>query len=341
MPQRYKLNMTQSGEELTLKGEYNQGLESVFSFNKAIEFSYNMNIEDRKKVEIRMSCPGHKQSEAFQMIFVLKGNVTVGSMVGASESLQIGTQQHNLCRVAFQSTRMLINHIDDELICINLSTDFINRYLPADHPAYGQLMATAAGGEAPMMLAPLNMHISPEIEAILQRLSNAYQSNFCDRLLLESKVIELFALQISQFEALQNNIATPQLKKGELEKMQEAREILIHHTGAQLSLRSLAHLVGTNEYNLKRDFKTVFGNTVYGYLNQYKMEKAKSMLLAKDINIAEIAKEVGYKHATHFTSAFKKYFGYLPNKIKSGKLSLLIFAEDFLAIFDNLCCLVS
>ena len=328
--------MTQSGEELTLKGEYNQGLESVFSYNKAMEFSYNMDLEDREKVEIRMSCPGNKQSDTFQMIFVLKGNITVGGL----ENLQIGAQQHNLCRVALQSTRMVMSHIDDELICINLSPAFINRYLPVNHPAHGQLMTTSTSNKTPMMLAPLNMHITPEIGAILQRLGNANQSNFCDQLLLEAKAIELLALQISQFEALQDNIATPQLKKGELEKMEEAREILIHHTGAQLSLRSLAHLVGTNEFNLKRDFKTVFGNTVYGYLNQYKMEKAKSMLLAKDINIAEIAKEVGYKHATHFTSAFKKYFGYLPNKIKSGKLSLLIFIEDFSVLFDNLCCLV-
>ncbi|MNT78841.1 Helix-turn-helix domain protein [compost metagenome] len=68
------------------------------------------------------------------------------------------------------------------------------------------------------------------------------------------------------------------------------------------------------------------------------MEKARSILLAKDITVAEIAKKVGYKHATHFTSAFKKYFGYLPNKIKAGKLSLLIFVEDIIVLFDNLFC---
>ncbi|MCX2474019.1 AraC family transcriptional regulator [Pedobacter sp. MC2016-05] len=118
--------------------------------------------------------------------------------------------------------------------------------------------------------------------------------------------------------------------------MHEVREILIQQSGDQLSLRALAHLVGTNEFNLKRDFKALFGKTVFAYLNQHKMEKAKNMLIEEDTTVSEISKRMGYKHATHFTSAFKKYFGYLPNKIKTGKLSLLIFFEDFIALLENL-----
>jgi len=65
------------------------------------------------------------------------------------------------------------------------------------------------------------------------------------------------------------------------------------------------------------------------------MEYAKSLLVENDLSIAEIADKTGYKHATHFTTAFKKYFGFLPNKIKSGKLSLLLFLEDFGLLLDN------
>jgi len=52
--------------------------------------------------------------------------------------------------------------------------------------------------------------------------------------------------------------------------------------------------------------------------------------------VAETSKKMGYKHATHFTNAFKKYFGFLPNKIKTGKFSMLLFCEDFTAILENL-----
>ena len=180
------------------------------------------------------------------------------------------------------------------------------------------------------------MYITPEMSAILQRIGHSISDKFCNQLLLESKVIELMALQITQYEELERIQTPTTLKKEELERMQQAREILIGHTGDQLSLRTLAHLVGTNEYNLKRDFKTVFGTSVYRYLSQYKMEQAKDLMINTNNTIAEISQRIGYKHATHFTSAFKKYFGYLPNKIKSGKLSLLLLIEDFSVLFENL-----
>jgi AraC-like DNA-binding protein len=46
------------------------------------------------------------------------------------------------------------------------------------------------------------------------------------------------------------------------------------------------------------------------------MEKAKEILSKRGMNISEVAYEVGYKNPQHFTVAFKKYFGYVPSKLK-------------------------
>lgn len=326
--------MTQSGEELTLKGESKPVLESIFSYNKAMAVRYTVDIEDRSKVQISMSYPDKNIFDTYQMIFVMKGEMHISKNGEVLTEQKISAQQHNLCRFPFTTTRMAMD-IKDDIISINLSHDFLCRYLPASHLVQHTFRKRDAE-DGPVMLSEMNMLLTPEINAILQRLSVSSEGGLCDQLLLESKVIELLALQVAQFEQLQSNTARAQLKKGEEERMQQAREILIHHTGEPLSLRALAHLVGTNEFNLKRDFKVVFGNTVFGYLNQHKMEQAKAMLIEKHISIAEISLKMGYKHATHFTNAFKKYFGYLPNKIKAGKLSLLIFWEEFLAIVEKL-----
>lgn len=56
------------------------------------------------------------------------------------------------------------------------------------------------------------------------------------------------------------------------------------------------------------------------------------MLLEGNHKIADVAITSGYKHATHFSSAFKKYFGYLPNKIKM--IWLIIDPEPVLALFS-------
>ncbi|MGM9475295.1 helix-turn-helix transcriptional regulator [Pedobacter sp. GSP4] len=332
--------MTHSGEETTIKGEYENAHKSVFLFNKAMVVSHSFNVEDQRQLEIRMAYPDDSQMEFYQMIFVLSGQVRVTAGHNNSTFAQIAAQQHNICRATNPSARLLMSSVKDEVICINLSAYFLNKYLPVNHPAHNQLTANKHKEAAAVTLSPYNMPITPEVSSILQRLGTLGQGGLFDQLLLESKVIELLALQISQFEQVSKNTALTKLKEGVLAKMLDAREILIHHSGDQLSLKSLALKVGTNEFNLKRDFKTVFGNTVYGYLNQHKMELAKSMLVQKEYTIAEISEKVGYKHATHFSSAFKKFFGYLPNKIRSGKFSLLLFADEFLVGIENLGCLL-
>lgn len=327
--------MTPSGEQLTLKGEFNESYHNSFSFNKLVAVSYGMNVNNRNKVEITLNNPQHADVDSYQMIFVLKGQLILENKNQSTETIVLGSQQHNFLRFIQRSTRFIIEDVADEVICVSLSPKFLKRYLPSDHPVSKHFSNYVT--ENTLKLSSVNMHITPEIGSILQRLANVESSTFSDQLLLESKVIELMALQISQYERLLSGEAENELNKEEWERMQEARQILINQVGKkQLSLRELAHLVGTNEYNLKRDFKSVFGNSVYKYLSDYKMEEAKSLILNAKISIAEISKKIGYKHPTHFTSAFKKHFGYLPNKIKSGKLSLLLFLEEFSVLFENI-----
>ena len=329
--------MTETGEQLTLEGVINHYPNSVFSFNREMGISYSMDIEDRNKVEVKMNYADGELDQAYQMIFVLKGKVKFRKRGKTASYGQIGGNQHNLYRVTPGTSRMVMGKSNDDVMCINLSHSFVSQYIPDSHPAHQKLSAQP-DAEAPMMLFPLNMHITPEISSILQRLGSATssQGEFFDQLMLESKVIELLALQISQFEQLGISTNPNQLEHEKRERMHAAREIIVNHTGKQLSLRSLAHMVGTNEFDLKRDFKIVFGNTVYGYLTQYRMEQAKAMLIEKNVTVAEISLKMGYKHATHFTSAFKKYFGYLPNKLRTGKLLLLMCLQDFSSILESL-----
>ena len=212
----------------------------------------------------------------------------------------------------------------NEIILIKISAGFFSRYLPEHHPAFINLQS-GIHQKKTVLFSEQQLHVTPEISAILNSMENSAHTGFCGKLFLESKVIELLAIQLSQFELLQEQ-PKPVLKPDELDRMEEIRSILIRNMDRQLSLRTLAHMVGTNEFNLKKQFKAAYGTTVYGYLNQYKMEQAKAMLIQGDSRISEVSGKMGYKHATHFTSAFKKYFGYLPNKIK---MLMLVFDPEF------------
>jgi AraC-like DNA-binding protein len=95
-----------------------------------------------------------------------------------------------------------------------------------------------------------------------------------------------------------------------------AREYIMSHLEAPPSLSELAKIIGINEYKLKRGFKEIFDNTVFGYLSDARLEIAKNDLLENKRTASEIASELGYSSVQHFSNAFKKKFGLSPNKLK-------------------------
>lgn len=76
-------------------------------------------------------------------------------------------------------------------------------------------------------------------------------------------------------------------------------------------------MVGINQTKLKSGFKQLFGTTVFGYLTDIRMEKARLLILSEKKNVGEVADLVGYQHPHHFAAAFKRKFGYSPGKLKA------------------------
>ena len=133
---------------------------------------------------------------------------------------------------------------------------------------------------------------------------------------LDSKVLELFSLQLSNAQQQVFTNSPNVLNKRHFEKVYEAKEILLESMHTSPSIQELVLRVGTNETTLKKNFKAVFHKTIFGYLLEYKMNKAQKLLLQNELSITEIAFHCGYEHPSHFSTAFKRYFGISPKKTK-------------------------
>ncbi|WP_437371036.1 helix-turn-helix domain-containing protein [Maribacter litoralis] len=83
-----------------------------------------------------------------------------------------------------------------------------------------------------------------------------------------------------------------------------------------LKIIDLADLAGFNSTKLKRDFKKLYGVTIFKYITALRMEVAKSLITQDGATIAYAAYEVGYANPQHFTTAFKRTMGYVPSELK-------------------------
>lgn len=102
------------------------------------------------------------------------------------------------------------------------------------------------------------------------------------------------------------------------ERLQAVKEYLrTEYLCPALSLHLLCRRFGLNEFKLKKGFKQLFGNTVFGFVQELKMKSARAMLVEKRMNVNEVADHLGYSSPNHFSAAFKKMYGYSPARLKT------------------------
>ena len=97
-------------------------------------------------------------------------------------------------------------------------------------------------------------------------------------------------------------------------KIKKAKEIIIANMAEPPSLEALANQVGLTLKKLKMGFKQIYGDTVYGFLFDYKMEYARQLLDSGSYNVNEVGLKIGYSTGSHFIAAFKKKFATTPKK---------------------------
>jgi len=220
--------------------------------------------------------------------------------------------EYNILYLPKKETTTIINTEDCDLVHVYLGEKFFLQYLSRD---YGVPMYNLFGiGK----LFQSNLYLTPKLKSILADIEACDFGGNLKNLYTKAKIIEVLSLQLAQYE--EEKIIPSTLKAVEVEKMILVRELIESDLSSSPSISSLARAAGTNEQYLKKHFKLLFGSTVFGYMISCKMEKAKEMLLTGKYRITEISEVVGYKHATHFTNAFKKFFGYLPQTLKATKI---------------------
>jgi AraC family transcriptional regulator, exoenzyme S synthesis regulatory protein ExsA len=71
-----------------------------------------------------------------------------------------------------------------------------------------------------------------------------------------------------------------------------------------------ARLSGRSLSTFKRDFAKTFGETPERWLKQKRLAEAKNLLLSTSLRPSDVYLHVGFENFSHFSTAFKNYFGY-------------------------------
>ncbi|MES2812231.1 MAG: AraC family transcriptional regulator [Bacteroidota bacterium] len=157
-------------------------------------------------------------------------------------------------------------------------------------------------------------NITPSMAIVLNQMFHYHLNPSIKNLYYKGKGYELLSLFFNKNEDPNAEQCPFLIDEENVQKIKKAKEIIIANMAEPPGLQELADLVGLNLKKLKMGFKQIYGDTVYGFLFDYKMEQARNLLDSGSYNVNEAGLKIGYSTGSHFIAAFKKKFGTTPKK---------------------------
>jgi len=156
--------------------------------------------------------------------------------------------------------------------------------------------------------------ISPSMAIVLNQIINYNLNQSIRNLYFKGKAYELLSLYFNRSEDANIEQCPFLVDETNVDKIRKAKDIVISRMAEPPSLQELADEIELNLKKLKEGFKHIYGDTVYSFLFDYKMEVARKLLESGEHNVNEVGLKVGYSTSSHFIAAFKKKYGTTPKK---------------------------
>jgi len=156
--------------------------------------------------------------------------------------------------------------------------------------------------------------VSPLIAVVLSQIMNYNLHPSIKALYITAKVYELMALYFNKTADTDIEQCPYLVDEDNVKRLRQAKEIIINRMAEPPSLPELAKEIGLPLKKLKEGFKQIYGDTVYSFLFDYKMEFARKMLESGKHNVNEVGLKVGYSTSSHFIAGFKKKYSTTPKK---------------------------
>lgn len=162
-------------------------------------------------------------------------------------------------------------------------------------------------------------------EAIDDNIQNVYQcSSYAYQLIME--LINIFYQE--------------EIDKSKDSKIESCKNYIDKNYNKDITLDDISLEVRLSKYHLTRKFQEQIGISIGNYITKIRLKKAMELLLlANDIKIEEIAREVGFSCGNYFSKVFKKNIGVSPGEFRDNnnyEVNRIIFDKNYKKYIDKI-----
>ena len=160
-------------------------------------------------------------------------------------------------------------------------------------------------------------NIGPETEALLHPVIDELICEYTAKetgyeLAVKGNLLRLLAILFRREVRQEESIP----RRGNYESIAPALQYIAGHYTQDISLADLSSLCCMNRSYFCRQFHEITGKTAMVYVNEYRLAKAKALLLTTNDSICEIAISTGFSDNSYFTRKFKELYGISPSAMR-------------------------
>lgn len=249
-----------------------------------------------------------------RMLYTLKGEASL-EMAGSTYHL------HHGCAVLFQpGTQYCITPSESVTLTV-LDFDYTQAYssrvaflppCPADSFCPGQAHECVYFSDAQELNAPVYLEQAFFLEPVLQSIVSEFRNKHA---YFREKISALFK------DALIGIVRTCQRANDLQDITGQLQQYIDSNITRRITNRELGEVMGYNPNYLNRLVLGITGMSLYQYVLQRRLNRAAELLLTTQQPVSEIAMNLGFHSASHFSGFFKKVTGTTPAQYrKNGAL---------------------
>ena len=174
---------------------------------------------------------------------------------------------------------------------------------------------TLAPGIDFFSLAPGKVMCIPALDdSLVERLKLLSQEDVetvADDLRSQALITEIIAIAFQRY-----NIELPEQFEKDLKRFEAVIPLIENSPGRKWRIQELARRTGLGRVRFSTEFKRVFGIPPAKFIMRKRLEHARYMLLNSDRTLEDIADNLGFSDAFHFSKSFKSGMGLSPKEFR-------------------------
>lgn len=200
-------------------------------------------------------------------------------------------------------------------ICIAFHARYLLEHYPSlSRDCFDSLGAWLAGKER--ALRDFDLPCPPVMSTAAAALLDSSHGGVFRYEFVCSTVEQLLSLALSALVRKEEEQNRPvKLSTRDKDALHRIRDSLLSPSTRPTSIDKLALRFGINRNKMRFGFKILFGQTPAEFSHQERMTQAYELLSQGTHSVTEVAITSGYRHASNFTTAFKRKFGSLPSEL--------------------------